>query len=253
MLRSVAVLLTMFIMTMVLGIPVIVASLVRWRGALRFMSAHFARLWSRAALSAAGVRLRVIDGHRISRDEARIYVCNHVSWFDVFALASILPRYRFVAKKELFKIPIFGPAAGTIAGIWIDRKNRKAAFDAYQEAAEQVRAGTSVVVYPEGTRGRTYQLRSFKKGPFVFAIAAGVPVVPVVIHGTIAVQPKGSLRVRAGDVEIILLEPVPTAGLGYDDRDQLMQTVWERMATALETRYGVRSTGGAIDTATPAA
>jgi 1-acyl-sn-glycerol-3-phosphate acyltransferase len=251
--RSLVALLTMVLSTLVLGVPVIVASLLRWRAALRFMAEHFARIWASAALRAAGVRLRVINGERIARGEARIYVCNHVSWFDVFALASILPRYRFVAKKELFKIPIFGPAAGQIAGIYIDRRNRKAAFDAYREAADEVKTGTSVVVYPEGTRGRSYALRPFKKGPFVFAIAAGVPLVPVVVHGTMEIQPKGSLRVRPGEVEVTFLEPIPTAGLTYDDRDRLMQAVWERMAAALEQHYGVHSTGGAIDRASPAA
>ena len=93
-----------------------------------------------------------------------------------FGLVSA-PRYRFIAKKELARIPIFGRAAGKVAAIWIDRRNRKAAFDAYRDAAEEVRGGVSVVVFPEGTRGVEYTLRPFKKGPFVLAIAA---------HGTIA-------------------------------------------------------------------
>jgi 1-acyl-sn-glycerol-3-phosphate acyltransferase len=181
----------------------------------------------------------------VPRNEARVYVVNHVSWFDVFALASYLPRYRFIAKKELFKIPIFGAAARATAGIEIDRRNRKAAFQAYETAARDVKQGLSVVVYPEGTRGRDYRLRTFKKGPFVLAIAAQVPIVPTVIYGTIAIQPKGSFRIRPGVIDIEFLEPVPTAGLTYSDRDTLMQTVWQRMADALE-RHDVHSTGGAV-------
>jgi 1-acyl-sn-glycerol-3-phosphate acyltransferase len=188
----------------------------------------------------------------IDRTEARVYVSNHVSWYDVFALASILPRYRFVAKKELFKIPIFGRAVHQIAAVFIDRQNRKAAFEAYQDAAARIKTGISVVVFPEGTRGRSYALRPFKKGPFVLAIAAQAPVVPVVVYGTRDIQPKGAIRIQPGSVELTFLEPIPTAGMAYGDRDRLMQTVWDRMAAALET-HGVHSTGGAIDTRSSAA
>ncbi|HEX6966286.1 MAG TPA: lysophospholipid acyltransferase family protein, partial [Gemmatimonadaceae bacterium] len=139
------------------------------------------------------------------------------------------------------------------AAIFIDRQNRRAAFDTYADAAKQIEGGTSVVVYPEGTRGRSYALRPFKKGPFVLAIAAQVPIVPVIIHGTREIQGKGELGVHAGTAELTFLEPVPTTGMTYDDRDRLMQMVWQRMAAALESRYGVHSDGSAIDTATSAA
>jgi len=114
-------------------------------------------------------------------------------------------------------------------------------------------AGTSVVVYPEGTRGRSYALRPFKKGPFVLAIAAQVPIVPVVIHGTREVQGKGDLAVHGGTCEVTFLAPIPTTGMTYDDRDRLMQTVWQHMAAELAARYGIQSTGSAIDTQTTAA
>src|SRR5207249_2699146 len=95
------------------------------------------------------------------------------SWFDVPALAKILPRYKFVAKAELFKVPIFGRGMRIVGMIEIQRENRKAAFGAYDVAAEKIRSGSSVIVFPEGTRGHAYPLRPFKKGPFVLAIAAG--------------------------------------------------------------------------------
>lgn len=210
------------------------------------------RRYSRLALRGAGVRLRVYGERHIGRNEARIYVSNHVSWYDVFALASVIPRYRFVAKKELRKVPLFGAAAAEVAAIYIDRQNRGAAFDAYQDAARRVRGGLSVAVYPEGTRGTSYELRPFKKGPFVLAIAAQVPIVPVVVFGTREIQRKGDLRVRAGDVELTFLEPVPTAGLSYADRDALMRTVWTRIAAELE-RHGVHSDPSVIDRASGAA
>lgn len=249
MMRTVLVYLTLLVMTVVLGVTAIVANLLGFRQKPGNFLEQIPRLFSRSALTAAGATVRVNNPERIGRDEARVYASNHVSWFDVFALASVLPHYRFVTKKELQRIPLFGPAAGVVAAIYIDRRNRKAAFDAYADAARQVREGVSVAVYPEGTRGTSYALRPFKKGPFVLAIAAQVPVVPVVVHGTREIQPKGAVRVRPGVIELTLLEPVPTVGLTYDDRERLMQTVWERMASELERRYGVQSDGAAIDTA----
>ena len=104
-----------------------------------------------------------------------------------------------------------------------------------------MRPGRSGIDFPEGTRGRDYALRPFKKGPFVLAIASGAPIVPTIIYGTIHVNPRGSLRARPGEVHVHFLEPVPTAGLGYEDRDRLAGLVWQRMADAMERLYGVAS------------
>ncbi len=249
MMRTLFVYLTLVVATLVLGTIAIVASLLGLRADRGSFLGRIPRTFARAAMWAAGSRVRVNNRERIAHDEARVYASNHVSWFDVFALASVLPSYRFVAKKELRRLPLFGRAAGLVAAIYIDRRNRKAAFDAYADAASQVKRGVSVAVYPEGTRGTSYALRPFKKGPFVLAIAAQVPVVPVVVHGTREIQPKGAILVRPGVAELTVLEPVPTSGLNYDDRERLMQTVWDRMAAELERRYGVHSVGAAIDTA----
>jgi 1-acyl-sn-glycerol-3-phosphate acyltransferase len=151
----------------------------------------------------------------------------------------VLPRYKFVAKAELFKVPIFGRAMRAAGMIEIQRENRKAAFGAYEVAADRIKQGNSVIVFPEGTRGHSYPLRPFKKGPFVLAIAAGVPIVPVIVHGTIEALRKGSFRVYPGVIDIHLLEPVSTTGVDYDHREALMQTVRTRMADAMREFYGV--------------
>ena len=98
-----------------------------------------------------------------------------------------------------------------------------------------------VVVFPEGTRGESNALRPFKKGPFVLAIGAQVPVLPVVLFGTMDIQRKGSLAVRRGTVHVHFLEEVPTAGMDYDDRDAVAAKCWERMAAVLESEHGVTS------------
>jgi 1-acyl-sn-glycerol-3-phosphate acyltransferase len=200
------------------------------------------RLWSRLALWLAGVKLVLHGDEALREDRARVFVSNHVSWYDIFTLLAILPRYRFVAKAELFKIPLFGTAARRAGTIPIQRENRKAAFQSYDEAAREIKAGASVVVCPEGTRGNDYTLRPFKKGPFVLAIAAEAPIAPLVIFGTREVQPKGSFVIRSAAVHVHFLQEILTAGMHYDDRDQLADECWRRMATALEREHGVVST-----------
>jgi thiamin-phosphate kinase len=130
------------------------------------------------------------------------------------------------------------PRGGTIP---IERENRKAAFQSYEEAAERMRGGRNVVVFPEGTRGSSYALRPFKKGPFVLAVASAAPIVPTLIHGTLEALPRGSLWLTAGRVDVHLLEPVPTAGCSYDDRDALAREVYERMAAEQLRLYGIES------------
>ncbi len=192
--------------------------------------------WSYWVLKAAGVKIVVRNPDRVSRTESRVYVSNHVSWFEIFALATVVDRYRFVAKKEIRSVPLFGKAAGEVAAIYIERGNRKAAFSAYEDAAQRIKGGLNVVVFPEGTRGRTYELRPFKKGPFVLAIAAQVPIVPVMSWGSKEVQAKGEMAIHSGTIELTFLEPVPTKGMTYEDRDALVEIVWNRIAEALEEK-----------------
>jgi 1-acyl-sn-glycerol-3-phosphate acyltransferase len=199
------------------------------------------RSWARGMLAVSGTRVVMHGAERLRDGDAHVFVCNHVSWFDVLVLVAHLPRYSFVAKAELFRVPLFGPAARAVGTIPIERENRRAAFASYEEAAQRIRGGRNVVVFPEGTRGHGYALRPFKKGPFVLAVAAGVPVIPTLLHGTAEVLPRDSFYLRAGTVDVHLLEPVAAAGLGYDDRDWLAATVHARMADALRREYGTDS------------
>jgi len=206
--RTIIVFLTLIIMTPVLGMMVIIGALFGAEDREGSIYDKVPRWWGALALRVAGVRVRLHNVERMQTGAPRIFVSNHVSWFDVWVLAAVLPRYKFVGKAELFRIPIFGRAARTAGMIAIERENRKSAFESYRVAAERIRAGASVVVFPEGTRGRTYALRPFKKGPFVLAVAAGVPIVPTIIHGTLEVMSRDSFRVRPGVVDVHFLEPM---------------------------------------------
>jgi 1-acyl-sn-glycerol-3-phosphate acyltransferase len=240
--RTVLTFAVMLIVTPVFATVVIVAGLLGLPNRPNGLFDRAPRLWARLALRLAGVRLVLHGTERLSAFKPRVFVSNHVSWYDIFTLMAILPRYRFVAKAELFRIPLFGPAARRAGTIPIQRENRKAAFQSYEEAAKEIRGGASVVVCPEGTRGESYALRPFKKGPFVLAIAAGAPIVPLIVFGTREVQPKGSFVIRSGTVHVHFLDEIPTTGLHYDDRDRLADECWRQMAEAMQREHGVVST-----------
>lgn len=230
---------TVVVSTLVLGSLVLLARLVGVRPKRGGLFYKAPRWWSRGLVKAAGIEIVVHNPERIAGNESQVYIANHVSWYDTPVLLEILPNFSFVAKRELEKIPLFGSAAKAVGVIYVDRVNHAAAFEAYEDAARQMQAGESVAVYAEGTRGESYALRPFKKGPFVLAIQAGVPIVPIVIYGTIAVNPRGSLTAHPGVVHVHFLEPIPTAGLTYEDRDELATKTRLRMADTLRSLYGV--------------
>ncbi len=238
-LRTVFTILVAVPLTTVLGLLVIVAAAVGVRDRPGSVYDNVPRWWSKGILWAAGVKVRLHNSERGGGGQARIFVANHLSWFDVPALAAVLPRYKFVAKSELFKVPVFGWAIRAIGMVEIQRENRRQALDSYEVAAAKIREGNSIVIFPEGTRGTDYRLRPFKKGPFVLALAAGVPIVPVVVHGALEVIPRGAYALRPGTIDVHLLPEVPTAGLGYDDRDKLTAVVRDRMAAETKRLYGV--------------
>lgn len=237
--RTVLTILSVWFATILLAPVVIVARLLGVEKGEHGVAQWCMRMWARCMLVAGGVKVVVHHPERILGGRGAVYACNHVSWFDVFAIASVLPRYTFIAKSELRKLPIFGWGAESAGVVFLTRDNRKSAFESYKGAAEEVTSGKNVVVFPEGTRGREYALRPFKKGPFVLAIAAQAPVVPVLVYGAREVMPKGSFRVRPATVHVHFLEAVESKGLGYEQRHALMRAVWVRIANCLRTEYGV--------------
>jgi 1-acyl-sn-glycerol-3-phosphate acyltransferase len=244
--RTAIVTIVTLFMTAVLAPVVVVARMFGVKDGPNSIYDRSMRRWARSVLRAARCEVIVHGGeHMVS---GAVYISNHVSWFDIFALAATLPRYTFIAKAELRRIPMFGWGAAAAGIVFLDRGNRKQAFEAYESAALEVQHGRNVVVCPEGTRGHDYHLRPFKKGPFVLAIASQRPVVPVIMYGTREVMPKGSFRIRPGTIHMHLLESVPTEGYDYDHRAELMTIVWKRMAEALREAYGVYTSEHAVAT-----
>ncbi len=182
----------------------------------------FARLWARLICAAAGVRV-------IRKDECppppgpAVYMFNHASNFDIFALCMhIPPRTRMVAKKQLGWIPIFGWALHLTGMVMVDRRNHTRAIKQMEKAAKVVHDGRPIFVSPEGTRSQTGELLPFKKGGFIIAIGAQAPIVPVIIHGAFGVQSRRAFRISPGDIHISFKTPIPTEGLTVADRDALI-------------------------------
>ncbi len=195
-----------------------------------------ARAWSRLILRAARVRVALENAESIDPDRPQVLVANHVSWFDVLALAAYIPGpYSFVAKKELEGIPLFGPAWLACGHISIDRQDRGSAIASLEAAGKRLEEDRpTVILFPEGTRSPTGELRSFKKGAFVLAIQAGVEVVPAAILGSREVMAKGSWRIRTGrTITVRFGTPIPVEGLGMEDRDGLMHRSRDAVAALL--------------------
>ena len=185
---------------------------------------YLPRLWSRLLLRCAGVRIDVSGADRVDWSRPAVIVANHQSWFDVFAILTVVPgKLRFVAKQELGQIPIFGRAWRGCGHISLDRSNRRQAIASLNRAGEKIHEESLIVtMFPEGTRSPDGRLYPFKKGAFVLAIGTGVPIVPMGISGSSTVMPKGSCLVRTGEIRIRVGRPIDVAGRRPGDRDALV-------------------------------
>jgi 1-acyl-sn-glycerol-3-phosphate acyltransferase len=200
-----------------------------WRRKIHLACDNAARRWARAILWAAKVKVEMQGLEKLHVDRPQIIVSNHQSWFDVFVLAAHLPvRYRFVAKQELAKIPVFGPAWRSCGHVSVDRGNKEAAVEALDQAWREVREERlTMILFPEGTRSRDGRLQPFKKGAFVLAVQGQVPIVPMAVVGTREIMAKGDTRVRSGTVTVRIGTPIPTEGSTIRDRNRLLQASWD--------------------------
>lgn len=236
MLRTVLIIIWVLLTTAYFGTSVLVMALLGLNG----NTGHrIAQLWGRSLLFGSGIRVRIRGLRRIKVSRAYIYMPNHQSNFDIPVLLGCLPvQFRWLAKTELFKIPIFGPAMRACGYISIDRSNRRSAIRSLNQAADAIRGGVSVLIFPEGTRSRDGSIRDFKKGGFVLALKAGVPIVPIVLHHTFSIMSKDSLRITPRDVVLEILEPIDTTAYAYAQKADLMDRVRRRICEAFDGNRG---------------
>ena len=193
------------------------------------------RAWTWTNLRLYRIEVTVEGRERIPRTEPLVIMSNHQSLLDIAALIQTLPvDFRFVAKKELVRVPFFGWALWASGHIIIDRQDRARSVASLRRAAERIRSGINVIIFPEGTRSPDGKLQPFKSGGFHLAIQAGAAILPATVSGSHRVSTKGSLRVERGArIKIQYGEPIPTAGLALADREALKQ----RVRRAIEAGY----------------
>ena len=206
--------------------------------------------WSRAAVRLADIRLEVEGLEHIDPGQTYVVMSNHQSNYDIFAMYYAFPgTLRMVAKVEIRQIPLVGPAMEAAEFIFVDRRDNRRARASLDLARELMGSGISVWIAPEGTRSRTGHLGSFKKGGFMLALNAGVPILPATIRGTRYVQPIEQLAVhRRQPVSVRFHEPVDSASFGVERRDELVEVVRERIASGLPPELRQSSPAGSSET-----
>ncbi|HUI41499.1 MAG TPA: lysophospholipid acyltransferase family protein [Terriglobia bacterium] len=194
-----------------------------------------ARLWAWSILKTGGIRVRVEGLENLKLQKTAIFCVNHPSAMDIPILLACLPvQFRFLAKRELFQLPFLGWFLRRAGHISVERSRPHEARQSFEEAAQRIRQGTPVVLFPEGHRSRRAgEMLPFKTGSFHLAVRAGVPIVPITLNGTRYVHAPDTLHVRSGRTEMIVHPPIPTAGLTRDD----VYALSDRVRQALLSRF----------------
>jgi 1-acyl-sn-glycerol-3-phosphate acyltransferase len=198
------------------------------------------RLWANLNLWVAGVRVRLEGFENLNPGQAYVFLSNHQSGFDILALMGKLRvQFAWLAKEELFRIPILGHAMRAAGYIPIDRSDRRKAVESLNQTAAKVQKGTSVMIFPEGTRSPDGVLQEFKKGAFLLAIKSQQRIVPIAISGSHRVLAKrGKWILEPGVIDITVEKPISTVGLTVKDNDTLMHTVRETIRQHLRPEEG---------------
>ena len=193
--------------------------------------------WARFNCFIAPVRVNVVGRGNIVEKQSYVVVANHQSLFDIFVLWGFLGiDTRWVMKKELRKVPLFGLAGKLGGNIYIDRSDRKGAYESLKEAGNILVEGVSLIMLPEGTRSRDGKLREFRKGAFVMSVDLGIPLLPVSIVGTRHILPPGTLNLFPGRATLVIHEPVAAEGYGEENLDVLISKVRSVIQEGIE-RY----------------
>ena len=210
---------------------VLVLSLFSKKAALRAE-----RLWHLHLLGVSGIKVAVEGLNKIEKSGRYVFIANHQSYFDIpVILIGLDKMVRFIAKKELFTIPVFGWAMSAAGHITMDRSNARKARASITAAVAALKKGnTSLVLFPEGTRSISGEVGEFKRGSFTLAIEAGVPIVPVAISGSWDVNHKHSFRITPGTVKLIIGDPISPDTAAALDKTRLAEMVRAAIAKAME-------------------
>lgn len=185
-----------------------------------------AQIWAKMLLRLAGTKVHLIGKENILSGKPQIFMANHQSDFDILIVLSYIPeQFRWIVKKELFNIPLFGSAMRNAGYIEIDRQNREKAMMSIDRAATKIKEGKSVMSFPEGTRSKDGNIKPFKQGMFYLAIMSGVPIVPISIIGAREIMEKRSLHIKPGKITMVIDKPVDVTGFTLENRHELIEKV----------------------------
>ncbi len=210
-----------YINTIVMGTLSLIASIFDRSGKLQ----HFcARAWARILLWSVGARVTARGLEKIAPGRTYLYVANHQSYIDIPTLFATLPvNFRILAKKSLFSVPFMGWHLRRSGHIPLDRSSSKSGLKSLYDAAERVKAGTSLIVFPEGTRSSDGAIHEFKGGSFLLATRSGVPIIPITLNGTRGILIKDSWHLHPGHVEMIVHDPIDTSAYSPKNVEDLAE------------------------------
>ena len=191
----------------------------------KYYTGKLIKMWARWVIWSTGIQYEIDGLDNLNLDKQYIFMSNHESALDiVLGVAAIPSNLVFLAKKELFRVPVFGWAMEAAGMIKIDRQNPEIARKSVSEAVDTLmHSSFSTLIYPEGTRSNGEELLPFKKGGFILAIRTQLPVVPITILGAGNVLPKGTLAIKKSHIKMIIDNPIPTLEMDINDKDQLLQ------------------------------
>jgi 1-acyl-sn-glycerol-3-phosphate acyltransferase len=221
------------------GILAILTILVSWIPPRGSWSFGVMRIWANGLLAASLVRVEVRYSAELEPGKSYVFLSNHQSLFDIPVLIATAPgQLRMMAKRTLFQIPLFGWALKAGGFIPIDRADRSTATRSFSSAFARLRGGTSILLFPEGTRGLDDTLLPFQRGGFLLALKSGLPIVPVGIRGSRAIQRRGSFAIHPGTVTVTYGAPIDTAAYGLRRKRELTAEVRRSIAGPAGLRVG---------------
>jgi len=199
------------------------------------------RSWAKVILWISGIRLTIEGLENIDPQKPYIFAMNHIGMYDIpAAFVSIPQTGRFIAKKELFKIPILATGMRLSGILKIDRGNSADARKTLEKAIKTIKEGCSVIIFPEGTRSKTNEIQAFKKGGFIIALQGAIPILPTIISGTQYIVPKGSRLVKTGKIHIKFMPEVTTEKYTYETRNKLLTDVRDIIVAEFDPNYNMK-------------
>ncbi len=235
MIRIIITMIVIALMTLICGLLIILL----WPfGPYNKLTNKLARAWAKSILFSAGTKVEVEGLDKVDVTKQYIFVSNHQSHFDVLSAFSILPMtVRYIAKKELFIIPIFGWAMTAAGIIKVDRSNREKAIKSIEKAIDTIKKGVSIILFPEGTRSPDGEIHKFKKGAFVMAVKGQISVIPLSISGARYILKKHSLKLKPGKVKIVISDPIDSSKYNYENREQFANDAREIIINNFDSNY----------------